>query len=70
MAKNEAHGSRSSETTLTKDRTCLEPSFWEEVAPYYMPCYVFVVSHVVYQLTGNLLIPIWLAYMLNMPECP
>lgn len=54
---------------LTLTRTCLEPSFWSEVAPYYLPSYVFVVSHIVYQMSGNLLIPIWLAYILNMPNC-
>jgi hypothetical protein len=51
----------------TVARSCLEPSFWGEVAPYYMPSYVFVVSHLVYFWTGNLLIPIWLAYILNIP---
>ena len=38
----------SSGVETTKTRTCLEPSFWGEVAPYYMPCYVFFVSHIVY----------------------
>jgi hypothetical protein len=55
--------------SVTKTRTCLEPSFWDEVAPYYMPCYVFFVSHIVYQTTGNMLVTIWLAYILNMPNC-
>jgi alkane 1-monooxygenase len=54
---------------ITQTRSCLEPSFLSEVAPYYLPSYVFVVSHIVYQISGNLLIPIWLAYMLNMPNC-
>ena len=43
-------------------------SFLRDVAPYYLPCYVFVVSHVVYHFTsGNLILPILLAYMLSYP---
>ena len=30
-----------------------------------MACYVYVVSHIVYQMTGNLLVPIWLAYIFS-----
>jgi hypothetical protein len=41
-------GKQTKESELTIDRTCLEPSFWTEVAPYYLPSYVFVVSHIVY----------------------
>jgi hypothetical protein len=33
-----------------------------------MPCYVFFVSHFIYQTTGNMLVTIWLAYILNMPN--
>ena len=37
-----------------------------DIMPYFMASYAFVVSHVVYQMTGNLLIPIWLAYIASL----
>jgi hypothetical protein len=33
---------------VTKIRSCTKPGFWQEVAPYYMNSYVFVVSHIIY----------------------
>jgi Fatty acid desaturase len=43
-------------------------SFLGDVAPYFLPCYVFVVSHLVYYYgNGNLLWPIFLAYLVNFP---
>ena len=42
--------------------------FFSDVAPYYLPCYVFVVSHLVYyNANGNLFWPIFLAYLVNFP---
>ena len=41
-------------------------NFMRDVAPYFLASYAFVVSHVVYQMTGNLLVPIWLAYIFNL----
>lgn len=43
-------------------------SFIKEILPYFMASYAFVVSHIAYQMTGNLLIPIWLAYLLSMSQ--
>ena len=37
-----------------------------DIAPYFLPSYAFAVSHIVYQMTGNLLVPIWLAYTVNL----
>jgi len=43
-------------------------SFARHVAPYFLPCYVFVVSHLVYYYTrGNLAWPLLIAYLLNFP---
>ena len=42
------------------------PSFIRDILPYFMASYTFVISHIVYQMNGNLLIPIWLAYMASM----
>ena len=44
------------------------PSFIRDILPYFMASYTFVISHIVYQMTGNLLIPIWLAYMVSMSQ--
>ena len=44
------------------------PSFIRDILPYFMASYTFVISHIVYQMTGNLLIPIWLAYMASMSQ--
>jgi len=43
-----------------------EPTFLKDIAPYFLTTYAFVVSHIVYQMTGNLLVPIWLAYTVNL----
>lgn len=45
-----------------------EPSFVTDICPYFLASYAFIVSHVIYQLTGNLLVPIWLAYLINLPS--
>ena len=42
-------------------------SFINDIMPYFTASYVFVVSHAVYQMSGNLLVPIWLGYLLNLP---
>ena len=55
----------------TKGRTLtvtnLQPSFVSDVLPYYLTSYVFLISHIIYHTTGNLLIPIWLIYAFNLP---
>ena len=38
------------------------------MSPYFLPCYVFVVSHLVYYYgNGNLFWPIFIAYLVNFP---
>ena len=32
-----------------------------------MPIYIFLINHFVYQYAGNMLIPLWLALMINCP---
>ena len=43
-----------------------EPTFLRDIAPYFLASYAFIVSHIIYQLSGNLLVPIWLAYMISL----
>ena len=43
-----------------------EPTFVRDIVPYFLPSYAFAVSHFVYKMTGNLLVPIWLAYTVNL----
>ena len=50
----------------TVEKKAGAPKFARDVAPYFLASYAFLVSHIVYQWTGNLLIPIWLAYVVNM----
>lgn len=54
---------------VTKERRKLNVEFWSDVFPYYLPCYVFVVTHLMYYSCGNLLMPIWMAYTINLPLC-
>mmetsp|Transcript_11372 Transcript_11372/g.15290 ORF Transcript_11372/g.15290 Transcript_11372/m.15290 type:complete len:216 (-) Transcript_11372:668-1315(-) len=42
------------------------PEFARDIAPYFLATYAFVISHIVYQVSGNLLVPIWLAYVVNL----
>jgi hypothetical protein len=42
-------------------------SLSRDVLPCFLPVYVFFISHFVYQTTGNMLLPIWIASMLNCP---
>ena len=46
----------------------LSPTFFSDVMPYYLTSYVFLISHVIYHTTGNLLVPIWLIYAFNLPQ--
>ena len=57
-----------SQSLPTEIKSVPKPSFISDVCPYFLASYTFVVSHLVYQLTGNLLVPIWLAYSFNLPE--
>lgn len=43
-----------------------EPNFLRDIVPYFLASYAFMVSHIVYQLTGNLIVPIWLAYIFSL----
>lgn len=52
--------------TRVVERNVGEPNFMRDVMPYFMASYAFIVSHAVYQLSGNLLVPIWLAYMASL----
>ena len=36
--------------------------------PYFLTSYAFIVSHFVYYTSGNLLVPIWLAYLVSLPQ--
>lgn len=47
-------------------RSASSVSFISDIAPYFLASYAFLVSHIVYQMTGNLLVPIWLAYLANL----
>jgi len=38
-----------------------------DIAKYMLSCYVILLSHVIYQVNGNLLIPVWLIYLVNLP---
>ena len=43
-------------------------SFIGDVAPYFLPCYVFLVSHLIYYYgNGNLFWPLFVAYCVNFP---
>ena len=43
-------------------------SFLRHIAPYFLPCYVFAVSHFVYHFAGgNLAWPLFIAYLINFP---
>ena len=54
-------------TPSTSVKKSDQVSFISDIMPYFTASYVFVVSHAVYQLSGNLLVPIWLGYLLNLP---
>lgn len=53
------------DATTTVNRPTV--NFLRDVGPYYLPCYVFVVSHLIYQFSGNLVWPIFLAFLFNFP---
>ena len=51
----------------TEERHRVNVTFVKDILPYYLTSYVFIASHLMYHLTGNLLVIIWLAYIINLP---
>lgn len=51
----------------TKKSAFTKPEFSRDIAKYMLSCYVILISHIIYQFNGNLLIPMWLIYLVNLP---
>ncbi len=41
------------------------PEFMRDIAPYFAPSFIIVFAHLIYMYTGNLLLPIWLMYLVT-----
>lgn len=41
------------------------PEFMRDIAPYFAPSFIIIFAHFVYVYTGNLLLPIWLMYLVT-----
>lgn len=41
------------------------PDFMRDIAPYFAPSLIIMFAHVIYAYTGNLLLPIWLMYLVT-----
>ena len=42
-----------------------EVQFFRDVAPYFTATIVLIVAHILYLYTGNLLLPVWLLYLIT-----
>jgi hypothetical protein len=38
-----------------------QPEFIRDIAPFFIPTYLLILSHIIFFYTGNLMLPIWLA---------
>mgnify|MGYP001030670827 FL=1 len=41
------------------------PEFMRDIAPYFAPSFIIIFAHFIYAYTGNLLLPIWLMYLVT-----
>lgn len=41
------------------------PTWSKDIIPYFLPVYIYIVSHLIYLITGNLIISVWLMFVLN-----
>ena len=42
-----------------------EVQFLRDVAPYFTPTLVLIFAHILYLYTGNLVLPVWLMYLVT-----
>ena len=42
-----------------------EVQFLRDVAPYFTPTFVLIFAHILYLYTGNLVLPVWLMYLIT-----
>ena len=42
-----------------------EVQFLRDVAPYFTPTLVLIFAHILYLYTGNLVLPVWLMYLIT-----
>ena len=42
-----------------------EVQFLRDVAPYFSATFVLIFAHIIYMYTGNLILPVWLMYLLT-----
>jgi alkane 1-monooxygenase len=41
------------------------PTWTKDIIPYFLPVYIYIFSHIIYYLSGNMMISVWLMFVLN-----
>jgi hypothetical protein len=79
ISKIDKHDPKASNFRYTKDGALIEAvaegglvyivqkevQFLRDVVPYFAPSFVIIFAHIIYMYTGNLLLPVWLMYLIT-----